>query len=212
MALTEPGFDEDDAEPPRRRSKISLVLGLVLAGALGYWLSPYAAAARFAKAANDGSVEAVLARTDIPALRTSIARQVVRAYIARDPQTRSLDPLARNVVAGVATSYLDAIIAEQVTPETLAGLLRRQPVPGTLLGEGVSLPASGRLVDLLDVFMNSGFDGLASFVLVPPPKAGEYRFRFGLSDWRWRLRGIDLPEPVLARLVEEFRKRRERGG
>jgi hypothetical protein len=211
MATDANNYDEPE-EAPRRRSALWLVLGLILAAAIGYWLSPYLATVRFAQAANAGSAEAVLARTDIPALRASVARQVVRAYIARDPQTRTLDPLARSVLAGVAASYLDAIIAEQVTPEALAGLLRREVRPGSLLGEGVALAAPQRFSEAWALFARSGFDGLTSFVLVPPPEpTGEYRLRFGLSGWRWRLRAIELPQPVLVRLVDEFRARRERG-
>lgn len=96
---TEANDDGESAEAPRRRSRLWLVLGVTLVAAIGYWLSPYLAAMRFAQAANAGSAEALLARVDIPALRAAAARQVVRAYIARDPQTRSLDPLARNLLA-----------------------------------------------------------------------------------------------------------------
>lgn len=221
MAQTIPDRDDDEeiAAPPSRRGG-RLLVGLLLAILLGYWLSPYIGAARLAYAANAGATGEVLARTDLPALRVSFARQIVRTYLSRHPQARGLDPLARQVVAGVATGYVDALISEHLTPEAIAALLSARgsaPQGGGLLGPGVTLPRGDRLGDAWTLFMNSGFDGLTSFAVTVPPNeasAGEqdtYRLRFGLSGWRWKLRALELPQVVLGRLADELKSRTDRG-
>ncbi|MCV9939366.1 DUF2939 domain-containing protein [Boseaceae bacterium BT-24-1] len=209
--------DGDEGETRRPRWRLRVALGIVAAALAGYWLSPYLSVTRFAFAANAGATEEVLARTDLPALRASFARQIVRAYIARQPQTRSLDPLARQVVASVATGYVDAIIAEHLTPQAIAGLLSargRGPQPGGFLGQGMALP-SPDLQGAWDLFSNSGFDGLASFAVALPASdaASEdrYRLRFGLSGLRWRLRAVELPQAALDRLADELKARTDRG-
>ena len=79
----------DDAygrvERPRRR--YGLVAGLAAALLLvGYWLSPYVAATRFALAVQSGDSAGAIARMDVAGLRNSFARQIVQAYLARNPQ------------------------------------------------------------------------------------------------------------------------------
>ena len=220
MAQTIP--DRDDAEDfatlPSRRGRW-IALGLLFAIVLGYWLSPYVAAARLAQAANAGATDEVLARIDLPALRISFARQIVRTYISRNPQARGLDPLARQVVAGAATGFVDAIIAEHLTPAAIAALLadRGSAAPqGEVLGPGLALPRTGGFGNAWTLFRNSGFDGLASFAVTVPPKAASaderdaYRLRFGLSGMRWKLRALELPRAVLARLADELKSRTDR--
>lgn len=220
MARTIPDRDDDEevAAPPSGR-RGWLLLGLLLAVLFGYWLSPYVGATRFALAANAGASDEVLARTDLPALRAAFARQIVRAYLSRYPQARGLDPLARQVVTGVARGYVDALVAEHLTPEAIAALLsaRGPATPGGLLGQGVALPRAERLGDAWTLFMNSGFDGPASFVVTIPPNeaaaAGpeSYLLRFGLSGLRWKLRALELPQAVLGRLADELKSRTDRG-
>lgn len=220
MAQTIP--DRDDAEDlaplPSRRGRW-IVLGLLFAILFGYWASPYVAAARLAQAANAGAADEVLGRIDLPALRMSFARQIVRSYISRNPQARGLDPLARQVVAGAATGFVDAIIAEHLTPVAITALLteRGSAAPADeLLGPGLALPRAGGLGDAWTLFRNSGFDGLTSFAVTVPPKAAAademdaYRLRFGLSGTRWKLRALELPKTVLGRLADELKSRTDR--
>ncbi|KRE16068.1 hypothetical protein ASE66_09870 [Bosea sp. Root483D1] len=211
--------DEDDEEIGRRRPRwrLRIALGVTAAVLIGYWLSPYASAARLALAANAGSTEDVLARTDLPALRAFFARQIVRTYMARQPQTRSLDPLARQIVGGVATGYVDAIIAEHLTPQAVAALISARGAaapPAGVLGQGVALP-SPDLQGAWTLFTNSGFDGPASFAVeLPVPgeaNAERYRLRFGLVGLRWMLRAVELPRSALEKLADELKARTDRG-
>jgi len=213
-------LDQDDYEiaaHPRWRLRIGL--GVLGAALVGYWLSPYAGVARFALVANAGDTAALVTRIDLPALRSSFARQIVRTYIARQPQTRSLDPLARQVVASVATGYVDAIIAEHLTPAAIAALIsaRRTGTPADgLLGQGATLPRLNGLSAAWTLFSRSGFDGLASFAVALPAREGTvpedgYRLRFRLGDFSWKLAAVDLPQAALNRLADELKTRTDRG-
>ena len=205
--------DEEDDEIGRQpRWGLRIALGVVAAVLIGYWLSPYLSVTRFALAANAGATNEVLARTDLPALRASFARQIVRTYLARQPQTRSLDPLARQLVGSVATGYVDAIIAEHLTPQALIGARGAAAQPGGLLGQGMALPRAD-LHGAWELFANSGFDGVASFAVAVPAGADDdrYRLRFGLAGLRWMLRAIELPRSALDKLADELKARTERG-
>lgn len=219
ICVVQPLIDDTDDEIEMRRPRwgLRIALGVVAAILIGYWLSPYLSVTRFALAADAGATEEILARTDLPALRASFARQIVRAYLARQPQTRSLDPVARQVVASVATGYVDAIIAEHLTPQAIASLVSARGAtvrPGGLLGQGLALP-SPDLQGAWTLFANSGFDGLASFAVVFPARAeaskDDYRLRFGLNGLRWMLRAVELPQAALERLADELKVRTDRG-
>ncbi len=210
--------DEDDGETGRRpRWGLRIALGVVAAVLIGYWLSPYLSASRFALAAKAGATDEVLARTDLPALRTSFARQIVRTYMARQPQARSLDPLARQIVGGGATGYVDAIIAEHLTPQAVAALLSARggaAQPGGVLGQGVALPTPD-LQGAWTLFANSGFDGPTRFSVELPARAeagaDRYRLRFGLVGLRWVLQAVELPRSALVKLADELKARTDRG-
>jgi hypothetical protein len=209
--------DEDDEEIGRRpRWRRRVVFGAVAGVLIGYWLSPYVSATRFAFVANAGATEDILARIDLPTLRTSFARQIVRTSMARIPQTRSLDPLARQILGGAATGYVDAIIAEHLTPQAVAALIGARgaaALPAGGLGQGVTLP-SPDLQGAWTLFANSGFDGPASFAVELPARgeanAERYRLRFGLSGLRWVLQAVELPRSVLEKLADELKARTDR--
>lgn len=218
--MTDPNQDQDDRvwEKPRRRGWRLGGIAVVLA-AIAYWASPYIGVARLALAANAGSTQAVLQRIDAPALRASFSRQIVRAYIARNPQTRDLDPLARQLVSSVAAGYVEALIAEHLTPEAIAGLIARQgraADAGGLIGREIVLPRMDDLSGIWALFGNAGFDGPASFAVSAPASAGSaaedgYRLRFHIAGWSWKLRAVDLPQETLIRLADELKARNERG-
>lgn len=224
--MTDHAFEErGDYVAPRKRRYgryAALVMGLL---AFGYWLSPYVAAGRLALAAQAGHAESVTERIDINAVRNAFARQIVRTYLARNPQMRDLDGLRRQAVGGVAAGYVSGIIAEYLTPEVIADLLRRgrsASRAGELLGENAPLPRIEGLRQAWALFAASGFVGPASFAVRPAaagpgtaaPAAAEpgsgYRLIFGLRGTNWLLRAVELPEAALIRLADELSTRIER--
>lgn len=210
--------DEDQAydERPRRRyGRVILLIAAVLAA--GYWLSPYVAVARLASAVQAGAGEAVLQRIDLPGVRASFSRQIVRAYMARNPPIRGLDPLSRNMVGNVASGYVNAIISEHLTPETIVALLAgggSRPGATEIMPGGAALPRLDRLGAAWELFLAAGFTGPASFaVAVPADAEPDRRFdlQFGLSRTSWLLRAIILPEAALSRFADELKSRLDRG-
>ena len=201
----------DDAYPgierPRRPYGLiaAFVAGLLL---VGYWASPYVAATRFAFAIQSGDSAGAIERMNVGSLRNSFARQIVQAYLGRNPQLRNLDPLKRQVISGVATSYVAAIVADYLTPDALAELLaqgRTRSAAGALVGDGAALPPLAGLSDAFSLFMASGFTGLDSFAIEPP--ASGYKLGFGLHGGQWLLRSVLLPEAMINRLVDELTAR-----
>jgi hypothetical protein len=197
----------ESVERPRRR--YGLFAGLVAALLLvGYWASPYVAATRFALAVQSGDSAGAISRMDVVGLRNSFARQIVQAYLARNPQLRNLDPLKRQIIGGVATSYVAAIVADYLTPEALAELLaqgRTRSAAGALVGDSAALPRLDGLGRAFALFMASGFTGLDSFA-VQPEMTG-YKLNFALRGWRWQLRSVVLPEAMINRLADELTAR-----
>jgi hypothetical protein len=200
-------------EPKRRR--YGLIVALIVAVlAFGYWASPYVAAVRFALAVQAGASEAVVSRMDVPAVRNAFARQIVRTYMARNPQLRELDGVARQAVGGLAAGYVSGIISDYLTPEVIAELLRQgrsSARAGELLGENAPLPRIEGLRQAWSLFLASGFIGPASFAVQPGTGApGRYRLVFGFSGSSWLLRAVELPEATLTRLADELTARIER--
>lgn len=206
---------EADSEKPRRRYGLAAAVTIAVL-ALGYWLSPYVAVARFALAANAGDTQAVAQRIDFAQLRSNFARQIVRAYMARNPQARDLDPLSRQALSSVAGGYVSAIIADYLTPEAIADLLadRRNASRAAELLPGAALPRVDGLGQAWQLFLASGFTGPASFTVEVPVDAApgsRYGLRFGLSGASWLLHAVALPEAGLNRLADELKGRIERG-
>ena len=59
----------------------------------------------------------------------------------------------------------------------------------------------------LQVLMNSHFDGPLSFVVGLNSPDGLYRVHMKLSGMTWLLSGVDIPEPITARLARLIAQR-----
>jgi hypothetical protein len=59
----------------------------------------------------------------------------------------------------------------------------------------------------LQVLMNSHFDGPRSFVVDLDRPDGRYRIHMNLSGLTWRMSGVDIPEPITARLARLIAQR-----
>ncbi len=173
--------------------------------AIFYYASPLLSATRLAKAAENHDTRRVAASIDFPALRKSIARQVVAEI------TRTAPAEQRSAVASYgmmpAVAWLNDLLTEENVTDFLSGKL---PVT---LGEApeslASLPplSARTLSRLLDIWQASGFVTLAEYRLVipPAPGAGETALQFAISDYSWKLSGVELPEAVLQAAVQRWR-------
>ena len=59
----------------------------------------------------------------------------------------------------------------------------------------------------LQVIMHSYFDGPRSFVVGLDSSDGLYRIHMNLSGLTWRMSGVDVPEPITARLTRLIAQR-----
>ena len=62
-----------------------------------------------------------------------------------------------------------------------------------------------------NTWWNSEYRGDDYYVYLPPEKSAEEQFRvkLSLSQWRWKLAGIGLPDALRVQLAEELVKERE---
>ena len=217
--MTDRTTDDAQAMHEAKPRRLGRYAGMILAAlAFAYWASPYVAVASFARAVQAGPDAAVITRLDMNSLRNGFSRQIVRAYVARHPQTRDLDRFSRTAVSSVAAAYVSGIVADRLTPETIAELLRRgrsaAPAAQGLLDGGAPLPRIDSLRQGWALFQASGFSGLSRFRVDTAALTGAAGFGlvFGLGGEGWLLRTVELPEATLERLVSELSTRIGTGG
>ena len=174
-----------------------------------YWGWALAGAAQLASAAQRSDAEAVMQRVDLQALIRSLSGQISRAFLDENPQLQKPRP-------GVFLngSAAEMLLRALLTPETIAALLNQGRMSilnpggkdaGTVLG----MPSLGEALRArpLQVLMNSHFDGPRSFVVGLNSPDGLYRVHMTLSGLTWRLSGVDVPEPIIARLTRLIAQR-----
>jgi hypothetical protein len=176
-----------------------------------YWGWALAGAAQLASAAQRGDADAVMERVDLQALIRSLSGQISRAFLDENPQLQK-PPLRPGVFLN--GSAAEMLLRALLTPETIAALLNQGRM--SVLGAGgkdagtvLGMPSLGETLHArpLQVLMNSHFDGLRSFVVGLDSPDGLFRAHMTLSGLTWRLSGVDVPAPVIARLANLIAQR-----
>jgi hypothetical protein len=176
-----------------------------------YWGWALAGAAQLASAAQRGDVDAVMERVDLQALIRSLSGQISRAFLDENPQLQK-SPLRPGVFLN--GSAAEMLLRALLTPETIAALLNQ----GRMSVVGAGGKDAGTVLDMpslaeafharpLQVLMNSYFSGPRSFVVGLDSPDGLYRAHMTLSGLTWRLSGVDVPAPVIARLANLIAQR-----
>lgn len=189
------------------RAAVALVI-LVAA----YWGWALAGAAQLASAAQRGDAEALMERIDLQPLIRSLSSQISRAYLDQNPQLKN--PSSPRLGVVLNASAAEMLLRALLTPENIAALLNQGRVgvlnaggkdAGTIWG----MPSLGEAFQArpLEVLMHSYFDGPLSFVVGLDSPDGRYRLHMNLSGAAWRLSGVDIPEPVTARLASLIAQR-----
>lgn len=188
------------------------IVAVVVALWAGYAMSAFLGAYRLADAVQERTVEAISNRIDFPAVRQSLAAQIVRKYVQITGKTRP-GSLLEQFAVGIGTSIADPIVAGLVSPEALIDLLQSGKAPrdlGVNIGpmQGLSRKALGSLWRL---FMNSELGISRFFVYIPVdrPTAESFLLQFCLSEWTWKLCSVELPERLqisLAQAIAESQK------
>ena len=179
---------------------------------VAYWGWALAGAAQLASAAKSGDAEALMERVDLQALIRSLSGQIARAFADENPDLQKL-PAPRPGVF-LNASAAEMLLRALLTPDNIASLLSQGRVgvlgaggkdAGTLWG----MPSLGQAFQArpLQVVTHSYFDGPLSFVIGLDSPDGLYRIHLSLSGVTWRMSGVDVPEPITARLAHLIAQR-----
>jgi hypothetical protein len=192
------------------RGAVALVI-LVAA----YWGWALAGAGQLASAASRGDAEAVTERVDLEALIRSLSSQISRAFLNQNPELQKLlsqHGLGQGVFVNAAAA--ETLLRAFLTPENIAAFLNEgggsfPNAGGPDAGRLWRMPALGEAFRAhpLQALMNSTFDGPFSFVVGLSSPDGRYRVHMKLSGVTWRLSGLDIPEPVTARMARAIAQR-----
>jgi hypothetical protein len=145
---------------------------------------------------------------DIRELKRSLAVQIAEAHL-KLITGRRLSPLARNLAMQAGIAAADSYVVEILQTESLFDLLKPSSIE--TLGGPLVKPQAWAVPNLRNAakLLASELKGRNFYVIVPLSADAQhgYRLRLKLSQWRWKLAGIDLPEHVQLRLVQEFMNR-----
>src|ERR1700734_1794938 len=188
------------------RGAVALVILMAV-----YWAWALAGAAQLASAAERGDADAVIERVDLQALIRSLSGQIARAFLDQNPQLQKLPP--RQGVF-LNASAAEMLLRALLTPDNIAALLTQGRVGivgagGKDAGTVWGMPSLGEAFHArpLEVLMHSYFDGPRSFVVGLDSSDGRYRIHMNLSGLTWRMSGVDIPEPITARLAHLIAQR-----
>ena len=189
------------------RGAVALVI-LVAA----YWGWALAGAAQLASAASGGDAEALMERIDLQPLIRSLSSQISRAFLDENPQLKNQALVRQGVVLNGAAAEM--LLRAFLTPENIATILNQGrvgvPSAGGKDGGAVwAMPSLGQAFQgrPLQVLMRSYFDGPLSFLVGLESPDGLYRLHMNLSGLTWRLSGVDIPDPIIARLAHLIAQR-----
>jgi Protein of unknown function (DUF2939) len=189
------------------RGTVALV---ILVGA--YWGWALAGAGQLASAASRGDAQAVMERVDLQALIRSVSSQISRAFLDQNPQLQKLKSLGQGVLLNASAAEM--LLRALLTPDNIAALLNQGRVGvldagGKDAGTVWGMPSLGEAFHArpLEVLLHSYFDGPLSFVVGLNSPDGLYRLHMSLSGVTWRLSGVDMPEPVTARVARLIAQR-----
>jgi hypothetical protein len=187
-------------------------VAIVLALILFYVAWPFASLLAVVRAAHAGDVAAVEQHVDWPAMRRSLAGQMVAAYgrisgshVARSPLT-----------VGAVTSFMDGFIEKLVLPENVSALMR-DGWPKEILSEG---PAGiegldpATLGNAWQLYLNSdyGIGEVRTTVPFHQPKDKQFRIHLALSSGSWKLSGLDLPVALQDKRARELLRQQRKEG
>ena len=146
---------------------------------------------------------------DVNELKRSLAAQLVRAHLKVTGRDRRLSPLALNLAIQAGMAVADSYVVEIMQAEALIDLLKEARTE-TFAGGSVAVREWG-LPNLRSFrrLLSSEYRGRNFYARVPlsADANNSYRLRLRLSQWKWKLAGLDLPEHIQLRLVQEFQKR-----
>jgi len=186
---------------------------VLLVAWIGFMASPFIALQSLARAVEARDAEAIAARVNFKALRASLTKQIVDAYLAANGRAQEIVAGHRSLAAAAGATIVDPLVRDLLSPEALIDLLddgwpqaKTGAAPADLAGTRLdigwaSLRAAGR------PFLASETRGFRQiFIPIPPERPEEERFilHWRLSGTTWRLMGVDLPASLRQRLIRDL--------
>jgi hypothetical protein len=187
--------------------KTLLALAILLPVAVAYAAWPIYSLVTLARAIEAGDVATVVEHVDFPAVRASLTQQLTETYERLTGKTVS--PLLRNVL-GVGGSIVEPVVGKLVTPEALTDFLR-SGWPNAVVADrpaGTVGLSTSNLGTVWQLFGASDY-GIRRFEIAVPlafTPDRRFRFEFQLTQWRWRLVGVRIPQYLQVILVEALIK------
>jgi hypothetical protein len=189
--------------------RIAAILAVLL---VAYAIWPVVGFYRIASAVEARDAAALSKRVDLHALRKNLTKQIVATYLKLTGKEKKLGLLGKTIVIGLGTSYAEPIVARLIHEETLLDLLSKGNAGGEARISAELAPFSkSALKSGWTTWLHSEYRGEDYYVYLPPdkPTDQEFKVKLSLSRWRWKLAGIDLPQPLRVQLAKELEKLRE---
>ena len=172
---------------------------------LGYIVWPFASLLSVVRAAQARDAVALAQRVDFPRLRRSVAVQILQAYAGLS----GIKLEGASVAIGLTAAFADPFVEKLLTPAALAELLRSGWPKGALGDDApadVQGVASGALGNVWQLYLNSDYGIGVVRISLPTdqPKERQFHVELSLSEWTWKLSGLDLPVALKERLAREL--------
>jgi hypothetical protein len=187
-----------------RKTVIALVI--LVPALLAYVAWPIYTLVTLTRASESGDVTTVVKHVDFVSVRGSLSQQLTGTYLRLTGKT--ISPLLRGVIGDAW--LVDPIVGKIVTPEALTDFLR-SGWPNAVLPDrpsGAVGLSTANLGNAWQIFVASDY-GIRRFEIAVPvsfPPDRRFRFEFRLTQWRWQLRAVTLPDYLQVLLVETLIK------
>ena len=191
--------------------RIIICLTIVLV-AVGYLLaSPFVGLAHLRSAIDARNASALSERIDFQRLRNSLGQQIVSTYLKITGKSAQLGQLGTSIAIGVGASMAEPLLADLVNPEMMLDLLSGSGISAASLQIPAGLgPFSKDAVgSAWQIFINTEY-GIGNFYIRLPTSTAateQFRLRFQVLQWNWKITAIDLPERLRVELAKELQRR-----
>lgn len=191
--------------------RIIICLTIVLV-AVGYLLaSPFVGLAHLRSAIDARNASALSERIDFQRLRSSLGQQIVSTYLKITGKSAQLGQLGTSIAIGVGASMAEPLLADLVNPEMMLDLLSGSGISAASLQIPAGLgPFSKDAVgSAWQIFINTEY-GIGNFYIRLPTSTAateQFRLRFQVLQWNWKITAIDLPERLRVELAKELQRR-----
>jgi Protein of unknown function (DUF2939) len=186
--------------------KMAATIVILGAAWIGYTAWPIYDLLVLVRAIESRDVDTVTRHVYFDAVRASLTNQIVAAYVRRTGI--QIGPLRRNIAAAaIANPVVEKLISREALSQLLTigwpvTVVPDGPPPGTI---GITTNTIGTM---WQIFANSEY-GIGRFEVSAPallPPLQRFRLTFRLSQWRWQLVAVILPETIQSLLGDELVK------